>query len=220
MDIHKPKPWHGVREFLKEYLIVVVGVLTALGAEQIAEVFHRDTEVREARAALHEEIKADASIILWGLEEDKCLLGQLPAYAAWARGGAKPPALRTALPEFGTSTWDTVKTSAVPHMPLQERLAVARFFDGLNGERGVIDVQRSSGLVLFGANERDMLNPEDAGRVLDAVAVERQITHFHRLNGAELLTQAAAMGIRPPPLAPDERAELLQLCGQGGSNST
>lgn len=32
MDIHKPKPWHGVREFLKEYLIIVVGVLTALAA--------------------------------------------------------------------------------------------------------------------------------------------------------------------------------------------
>ena len=27
MDIHKPKPWHGVREFLKEYVIIVVGVL-------------------------------------------------------------------------------------------------------------------------------------------------------------------------------------------------
>ena len=29
MDIHKPKPWHGMREFLKEYVIIVVGVLTA-----------------------------------------------------------------------------------------------------------------------------------------------------------------------------------------------
>jgi hypothetical protein len=31
MDIHKPKSWHGFREFLKEYAIVVVGVLTAPG---------------------------------------------------------------------------------------------------------------------------------------------------------------------------------------------
>ena len=37
MDIHKPKPWHGVREFLKEYVIIVVGVLTALAAEQGVE---------------------------------------------------------------------------------------------------------------------------------------------------------------------------------------
>ena len=38
MDIHKPKPWHGVREFLKEYVIIVVGVLTALAAEQAVEL--------------------------------------------------------------------------------------------------------------------------------------------------------------------------------------
>ena len=34
MDLRKPKPWHSLREFLKEYLIIVIGVLTALGAEQ------------------------------------------------------------------------------------------------------------------------------------------------------------------------------------------
>jgi len=40
MDIHKPKPWHGVREFLKEYVIIVVGVLTALAGEQGVEWLH------------------------------------------------------------------------------------------------------------------------------------------------------------------------------------
>ncbi len=53
MDIHKPKPWHGLREFLKEYAIIVVGVLTALGAEQAVEVIHRHEAVAEARRALN-----------------------------------------------------------------------------------------------------------------------------------------------------------------------
>ena len=35
MDIHKPKPWHGWREFLKVYATIVIGVLTALAAEQV-----------------------------------------------------------------------------------------------------------------------------------------------------------------------------------------
>ena len=47
--IHKPKPWHGVREFLKEYLIIVVGVLTALGAEQGVELLHWRHEAEVAR---------------------------------------------------------------------------------------------------------------------------------------------------------------------------
>src|SRR5947199_8581478 len=129
MDIHKPKPWHGLREFLKEFATIVLGVLVALGAEQTVEALHRDNEVREARQALREELGGDMWLVAMGMEEDKCLLAQLPAYAAWARGGPKPPAFRTLLPEFGMSTWDTVKAGAVPHMPLQERLAMAAAYD-------------------------------------------------------------------------------------------
>jgi hypothetical protein len=59
MDIHKPKPWHGVREFLKEYVIIVVGVLTALGAEQAAEALHARHVIREAEAAMRSELLED-----------------------------------------------------------------------------------------------------------------------------------------------------------------
>jgi hypothetical protein len=55
MDIHKPKPWHGVREFLKEYLIIVVGVLTALAAEAVVERLHWEHLGEQAR----EDIAAD-----------------------------------------------------------------------------------------------------------------------------------------------------------------
>ena len=50
MDIHKPKPWHGVREFLKEYVIIVIGVLTALGAEQLVETVHWAEKVERGKA--------------------------------------------------------------------------------------------------------------------------------------------------------------------------
>jgi hypothetical protein len=55
MDIHKPKPWRGVREFLKEYVIIVVGVLTALAGEQAVEWLHWRHIAQEAR----EDIAAD-----------------------------------------------------------------------------------------------------------------------------------------------------------------
>jgi hypothetical protein len=57
MDIHKPKPWHGVREFLKEYVIIVVGVLTALAAEQAVEWLHWREKVTQAEAAMLPEIR-------------------------------------------------------------------------------------------------------------------------------------------------------------------
>jgi hypothetical protein len=67
MDIHKPKPWHGLREFLKEYVIIVVGVLTALAAEQMVEAFRWSEKVRHAEAQEAPEI---ASIYADAYERD------------------------------------------------------------------------------------------------------------------------------------------------------
>src|SRR5579859_1899792 len=91
MDIHKPKPWHGVREFLKEYVIIVVGVLTALGGEQVVELVHRQQEVGEAREALREEMAADATLLKLDLEEVPCVQARLDRITAWANGGEFPP---------------------------------------------------------------------------------------------------------------------------------
>ena len=59
MDIHKPKPWHGLRGFLKEYGIIVLGVLTALGLEQLAEQLHWRHKIEEAEHAMRAELVGD-----------------------------------------------------------------------------------------------------------------------------------------------------------------
>jgi len=46
MEFHKPKPIHIWHEFLKEYAIIVIGVLTALAAEQAVA----QTEITPAAA--------------------------------------------------------------------------------------------------------------------------------------------------------------------------
>ncbi|MBV9549482.1 MAG: hypothetical protein JO256_07395 [Alphaproteobacteria bacterium] len=56
MDIHKPKPFHDWREFLKEYAIIVLGVATALAAEQAVVILHDRAKAAEARANIRAEI--------------------------------------------------------------------------------------------------------------------------------------------------------------------
>ena len=63
MDLHKPKPWHGFREFLKEYAIIVVGVLTALGAEAVVQRFHEARLTDEAETAVRSEINVDITML-------------------------------------------------------------------------------------------------------------------------------------------------------------
>jgi hypothetical protein len=77
MDIHKPKPWHGWREFLKEYAIIVVGVLTALGAEQIAERIHEAHTSAEARENIRAEIAANLADLAERSGIETCLTRRL-----------------------------------------------------------------------------------------------------------------------------------------------
>ena len=73
MDIHKPKPWHGWREFLKEYVIIVVGVLTALGAEAVVSNLHEARLSAEAKEAVLDEINVNITFHAARLESEACI---------------------------------------------------------------------------------------------------------------------------------------------------
>ena len=58
MDIHKPRPWHNWRDFLKELGTIALGVSIAIAAEQAVEWWHWQGEVQTARKTLMAEIAA------------------------------------------------------------------------------------------------------------------------------------------------------------------
>jgi hypothetical protein len=58
MDVHKPKLIRNWREFLKEYAIIVVGVLTALFAEQAVQSFEWHQKIDAAVADMNNELSA------------------------------------------------------------------------------------------------------------------------------------------------------------------
>lgn len=58
MDVHKPHPFHNWREFLKEYGIIVLGVLTALFAEQAVLSMEWQHKVDAAIADMSNELSA------------------------------------------------------------------------------------------------------------------------------------------------------------------
>jgi hypothetical protein len=66
MDIHKPKPWHGVRELTKEIGTIVIGVLIALGAEQGVEWLHWQEKTQAAEGQIQRELSFS-----WGTAEER-----------------------------------------------------------------------------------------------------------------------------------------------------
>ncbi len=88
MEIHKPKPWHGWRAFLKEYAIIVIGVLTALGAEQTVETLHWMERVDTAETRMRRELGMDYMFALERSMLTPCLDRRLTTLKAALLSGA------------------------------------------------------------------------------------------------------------------------------------
>jgi hypothetical protein len=77
MHVHKPKAAHGLREFLSEIAILVIGILIALSAEQVVEQVHLNGRMRQAHEQLLTKTVSNARSALYWLALSLCLDQQL-----------------------------------------------------------------------------------------------------------------------------------------------
>lgn len=94
MHIHLPKPLHGWREFFGEVGIIVIGVLIALGAEQLIEEVHQRTLRGEAQEAINGEINRNLDAFRRRAEVQGCIdarLGEVEALLTTTPLGAALP---------------------------------------------------------------------------------------------------------------------------------
>jgi hypothetical protein len=130
VEIHKPKPWASFREFLKEYGIIVVGVLTALGAEAVVEQLHWRHQVELA----HRQIRFDMKrVMAWSALQDAvtpCVgarLDELETILQSAQLTGRLPTIGR-VPDIGSSSWVMRSWSGLTygqvlaHMPTAEQL--------------------------------------------------------------------------------------------------
>jgi hypothetical protein len=213
MDIHKPKPWHGVREFLKEYAIIVVGVLTALGGEQIVEWAHRHEEVAAARDALHQEIAIDLRALTLASRDYDCYGRRLDAIAAWAKGQApRPQGHSVLLAGLPSTNWDTVKVGAVAHMPLEERLGLATFYSGVDNQLGLIHQLRVDSQEMAGYLTREDLDPQEAHGLLRLVGATQAIRRVLSRNVPDMIALGRRLGVKPAAPNPVRESFVDEVC--------
>jgi len=73
MHFHLPKPLHGWREFAGEVAIIVLGVLIALGMEQVAQSWHDHASARAARDAVRSEVGDDLGDLRARIDTEGCI---------------------------------------------------------------------------------------------------------------------------------------------------
>ena len=156
MQLSLFKPRDGWRRFAGEVGVIVLGVLLALGAQQIAEAIHWRKEVRLTEQALTNEIAASIVNIAERKMVDQCLrdrLGYLvgklqsanPQWTAERLQLGKvsntvtnivPAAYRSPTRTWDQSAWESAKNSGVlSHMPRDRVAAFSSIYAMIDSER-------------------------------------------------------------------------------------
>jgi hypothetical protein len=199
-----PPPVHRPRSLAAEVGIIVIGVLIALVAQQAADIVRWSMDVAESRRSLKEELSRNLATMRATVRADACNLAHLDALEAWAKGKApaNPNALfrSPGLPSLGDSVWDVAKSGQVAaHMPLQERIAYARLYDGLDNQQSLVVSQRDRWSEIVAFADKPALTEEEARRLLEAISQARNITRVYHGNVEGLAELMKARGAVEPP---------------------
>src|SRR5437762_7539158 len=93
---------HGWRKFLKEYAVVVLGVLTALALEQLVQSAHDRRLARDAHEAIDQELQTDLDRVAYRARQQSCDVKRLEEIQAllarWHDDDAFPAGLHVGFP--------------------------------------------------------------------------------------------------------------------------
>jgi hypothetical protein len=204
MDIHKPKPWHGPREFLKEYAIIFIGVLTALGAEQGVEWLHWRHEVKEGREALHREMALDAGYFRDRIAVRPCLDRQLDKVMAAldSAGPGKPVPLAAPLIGPGhlmvTSQWTVEQASqTLTHFPRSEMSKLGLWYEQTIAMKVWDSQEEEAWAKLAALNSPQAFAPADLALARQELQRARYLQYLVTLNAERQLDRAKELGVEP-----------------------
>jgi hypothetical protein len=206
MHIHKPKATHGLREFLSEISIIVVGVLIALALEQAVEWAHRRGETADAKQALAVELSYDLAAFDMRLAQGKCVERRLDDLDRWLsawNGGGHPRLVgrivRPAAYVLRTSVW-RVASSAVGHMSFEDQAAYGRMYDSLTNQWGLVGDERIAWDDLSKYGAALTLDPQQVLQIRHDIDELRDIDGLLRANGDLVHAHARELRITPGPL--------------------
>jgi hypothetical protein len=178
MHFHLPKPLHGWRELVGEVGIIVVGVLIALGAEQLVERAHWSHQVDLERSALHSEIVENLDSVELRMALEPCVKARLAELQTLAANPPSEDAARIAgkvglpLPSEGSrGAWSiALAGEALSHMPLKEQLEYSNAFANYENWDVIRGDERKAWLRLAVLDNPRVLTDADWVQIREAVA--------------------------------------------------
>ena len=204
MHVHLPKPLHGWREFVGEVGIIVLGVLIALGAEQLIETIHSRSEVAQFRSAVDIELADNLAAYQYRIQQEPCVQRRLVELHEWADADriGKPivPAGEIGRPSlfaFLTSVWKSSSPDVMNHLSLQTRERYASLYDLTALVDEQIGQEEEIWRSLNAFNGESRFSPEDRRKIADLMYRAKSVDKLVTANYPSFLNNGAAMGVAP-----------------------
>jgi hypothetical protein len=217
MRFRLPKPMRGWREFGGEVGIIVLGVLLALGAQQVVEAIHNREAIAQLRSALRAELADDRGRWEDMRASDPCTLQRLEALNQWATTApaqaklVRPFVLR--LWNMHSSAWDVAKTSAATgNIPLDERLTYAELYGAIDNWREYFAEERANSIELSALLE-NADQPDSRRQIRFYVAKARVLARRRADNYPYFFKRFDALKIAPDPSQITITRDPKALCG-------
>ena len=204
MHLHLPRPMHGWREFAGQVGIIVLGVLIALGAEQVIQTIHSQREVAQFRSAVDLELATTLAAYRYRVDQEPCVkrrLGELRRWLGSSRAGTTlAPAGeigRPSLYSFLTSVWKSSSPNVMNNLPLLTRERYAGLYDFAGLVDGQLDQEAEIWRSLNAFNGASQLSPEDRSKIADLAYRAKSVDDLVVSNYPWFKQNAAEMGIAP-----------------------
>lgn len=217
------KPRDGWRAFAGEVGVVVLGVLLALGAQQLAETVNERREAAETRATLTGEIKESLAVLELRRAAQPCIDKRLSELRAivneWGRTG------RFKTPRWvSQATWfafDTARFEAAQSagrlalLPSEEQYRFGLVVGSLRTfrELQLRETDAWSTLRMLQSGP-EVLSASDRTAVRVALQDASTLNHFAQVSVGQTLPQAAAFGWRPDMSRVQQRMRLAWKDGR------
>ena len=213
MHFHLPKPLHGWREFFGEVGIIVVGVLIALGAEQVVETWHQSHEAEKSIAAVRYELAQFAGVFDERRLVQTCLerrLRQLDIHLRSARRTGRLQDLgvigRPPTRPLPVAAWEAaLANGTAAHFEDQERNALSTIYSVAPGYSAAVEEEGAMWATLrLLENDAGTIDGPLLAELSTTLARLRYRSWLNSVNAQQEFEAILALGIRPDYILTNE----------------
>ena len=199
-----PQPPQGWTALGWEVSVVFLGIVLALGADQLVDRAYWKSQVQDFRKALAVEIATTLGTYEYRRRQNDCASSRLDELERWWNSwrNGRPQMLQgpIGLPlslAHPSSVWASRTPDVVGHLPLQQRLLYARIYDEMANNNTHRLVERDAWIELSSYDGAKRLSESDLIRIRGLLNQLRLRQIWFGINHKRVAGYAAGLGIKP-----------------------